>query len=92
MKFRITRHASASPPEHALDLLSERMRGRHEDVSFARVGAEITAKLDRDDPIAMTQDERTDIGRRAVLGAVAEICERTPELKLDWYAVSPSRW
>ena len=92
MKFRITRHATASPPEHALDLLSARMGRRCEDVSFTRVGPEITASLDRDDPVAMTQDERADIGRRAVLDAVAEICERAPELKLDWFAVSPARW
>jgi hypothetical protein len=91
MKFRITRHATASPPEHALDLLSARMGNRHEDVSFARVGPEIRANLDRDDPVAMTHDERTDIGRRAVLGTVAEICERAPELELDWFAVSPAR-
>jgi hypothetical protein len=92
MKFRITRHAGASPPEHALDLLAERMGRECEDVRFARIGPDITANLDRDDPVAMTQDERTDIGRRAVLGAVAEICERAPELKLDWFAVSPARW
>jgi len=91
MRFRITRHASASPPEHALDLLAERMGSRSEDVRFVRIGPMITASLDRDDPVAMTQDERTDIGRREVLGAVADICERAPELKLDWFAVSPAR-
>ncbi|HLM86303.1 MAG TPA: hypothetical protein VK272_08965 [Solirubrobacteraceae bacterium] len=91
MKFRITQHATASPPEHALDLLTERMGNRQEDVSFVHVGAEIRANLDRDDPIAMTHDERTDIGRRAVLEIVGEVCERAPELELDWYAVSPAR-
>ncbi len=93
MKFKVTRHAATSPPDYALDRFSARMgRGyEDEDVSFVRVGAEIRANLDRDDPVAMTQDERTDIGRRAVLSAVAEICERTPELKLDWFAVSPAR-
>jgi hypothetical protein len=91
MRFRITRHASASPPEHALDLLAERIGSRREDVRFSRNGPAITASIDRDDPVAMTHDERTDIGRRAVLGAVAEICERAPDLKLDWFAVSPAR-
>jgi hypothetical protein len=80
-----------SPPEHALDLLSGRMGKGWEDVSFARVGPEIRANLNRDDPVAMTHDERIDIGRRAVLEAVAEICERAPELKLDWFAVSSAR-
>jgi hypothetical protein len=91
MKFRITRHASASPPEHALDALTERMGSRREEVSFRRVGAEIQAKLDRDDPVSMTQDERTAIGRLAVLEIVGEVCDRAPELKLDWFAVSPAR-
>jgi hypothetical protein len=91
MKFKITGHATASPPEHALDLLTERIGRRRDDVSFARLGHEIRANVDRDDPIAMTQDERTDIGRRAVLEIIAEVCERAPELKLDWFAVSPSR-
>lgn len=91
MKFRVTRHTATSPPDYALDRFSARMGRGYDDVSFALVGPEIRASLDRDDPVAMTQDERTDIGRRAVLGAVAEICERTPELKLDWFAVSPAR-
>ncbi len=91
MKFRITRHAAKTPPDYALDLLTERVGSRREDVSFSRVGAEIRANLDRDAPIAMTQDERTAIGRRAVLEVVGEVCERAPELKLDWYAVSPAR-
>jgi hypothetical protein len=91
MKFRITRHTTASPPEQALDLLTERIGSACKDLCFARVGPEIRASLDRDDPVAMTQDERTDIGRRAVLEAVSEICEGAPELELDWYAVSPAR-
>ncbi len=91
MKFRITRHATAAPPEDALDLLSTRIGRSREDVHFARVGGEIRANIDRDEPVAMTNDERTDIGRRAVLEIVAEVCERAPELKLDWFAVSPSR-
>jgi hypothetical protein len=91
MRFRITGHSTSSPPEDALDLLIERIGDRREDLSFARTGTEITANLDRDDPIAMTHDERTDIGRRAVLEVVGEVCERAPELELDWYAVSPAR-
>lgn len=91
MKFKITPHASGSPPEHALDLLAERVGRRREDVSFARLGQELRANLDRDEPISMTHDERADIGRRAVLEIVSEVCERTPELKFDWFAVSPAR-
>jgi hypothetical protein len=72
-------------------LLSERVGHRREDVSFAHVGTEIRASLDHDDPVAMTSDERTDVGRRAVLEILAEVCDRAPELKLDWFAVSPAR-
>jgi hypothetical protein len=90
MKFRITRHATASPPEDAMDLLTTRIGTHREDVYFARVGGEIRANLDRDEPVAMTHDERTDIGRRAVLEIVEEVCERAPELKTDWFAVSPA--
>jgi hypothetical protein len=91
MRFRITRHASASAPEYALDLLSEHIGAKRREVSFARVGHEIRANLDRDEQVAMTQDERADIGRRAVLAIVSDVCERAPELKLDWYAVSAAR-
>jgi hypothetical protein len=80
-----------SPPEQALDLLTERIGRKFDDVSFTRVGPEIRAKLDQDQPVAMTQDERIARGRRAVLEVVGEICERAPELKLDWFAVSPAR-
>lgn len=74
-----------------MDLLTTRMGKRREDVRFARVGGELRANLDRDEPVAMTQDDRTEVGRREVLGIVADVCERAPELQLDWYAVSPSR-
>ena len=91
MKFRITRHSTASPPPDALDLLLARLGTRRDEVSFVRVGSEIRATLHDDDaPVAMTRDERTDIGRRVVLGVVSDICERVPELKFDWYAVGPA--
>ena len=91
MKFRITRHATGSPPEDALDLLTLRIGRRREDVFFARVGGEIRATLKRDEPVAMTQDDRAEVGRRAVLEIVEDVCDRAPELKLDWYAVSAAR-
>jgi hypothetical protein len=91
VKFRITRHAATSPPEQAIDVLAERIGSRRKGVSFRRVGDEIRVNIDRDDPVHMTQDERVDIGRRAVLEIVADLCERDPELELDWFAVSPAR-
>jgi hypothetical protein len=67
------------------------MPRRNEDVVFSRAGGEIRALVDRDDSIRMTQDERVELGRRAVLEALGEVCGRSPELRLDWFAVSPSR-
>jgi hypothetical protein len=89
MQFRITRHSVGRPPENALDLLAEQIGGRRDGVTFSRVGASIAARLDREDPISMTQDERAERGRESVLQMIAEICEQAPELKFDWYAVRP---
>lgn len=90
MKFRITKHTAKTPPDYVLALLTERIPPRREDVLFTQVGSEIRARLDRDEAVWMTQDERLEIGRRAVLDVVGEVCERAPELKLDWYAVGPA--
>ena len=90
MRFKVTRHSAERPPEGVVALLGERIPRRREDVMFTSVGGEIRARLDREDAVWMTQDERIEIGRQAVLEAVGEICERAPELKLDWYAVSPA--
>ena len=74
-----------------MDLLGERMPTRSEGVQFTRAGQAISARLDRDEAVWMTNDERTEIGREAVLEIVGEVCERSPGLKLDWYAVAPAR-
>jgi hypothetical protein len=87
--FRITRHTALSPPDHAMSLLCERLPHHCEDVSFSLSAGEIGASLDREESVSETNDERVEIGRRAVLGALEEICDGSPELKLDWYAVSP---
>lgn len=91
MRFRVTRHTAVKPPDGALDLLGARIPKRRDDVVFSLAGGEITARLDRDESIAMTQDERAEIGRQAVLEALSGLCERAPELKLDWFAVGPAR-
>jgi hypothetical protein len=90
MGFRVTRHAAVTPPERALGLLRERLPKRWDAVCFSISGDEIGASLDRDESVSVTSDERVEIGRRAVLGALEEVCERAPELRLDWYAVAPT--
>jgi len=91
MRFRVTRHAAVKPPSDALNRLSERIPPRREDVQFAKAGDEIRARLDSDELSSRTEAERAEIGREAVLEALSEVCERSPELKLDWFAISPAR-
>ena len=88
MQFRITPHSPFSPPDDAVELLWERLGSCREEVSFAKVGPEIRATTDEDAPVSMTRDERADIGRRAVLAVVRDVCEGAPELRSDWFAVS----
>jgi hypothetical protein len=91
MRFKITFHSGHKPPANALDLLAPRLGARREEVAFVRVGAEIWATVEADAPVSMTQDERADIGRRAVLDVVREVCEGAPDLNSDWFAVSSGR-
>jgi len=91
MRFKITYHSGHKPPENALDLLAQQLGVRREEVSFVKVGAEIWATLEADAPVSMTQDERADIGRRAVLEVVRDVCEGASDLDSDWFAVSSGR-
>jgi len=90
VKFRITSHTgfrgSTRSPD-ALELLAEQLGARRDDVSFARVGSEIVATWGEDVPSSMERDERAEIGRGVVFEIVRDVCERTPELRLDWFAV-----
>jgi hypothetical protein len=90
MQFRITKHAVGKPPENALDLLAERIGSRRDGVTFKRAGTSISARLDRDDPVSMTSDERAERGRHTVLEMLGEVCEQhAADIKLEWYAVRP---
>jgi hypothetical protein len=91
MRFTVTRHAAVKTPEDVLSLLSEHIPARREDVIFSRAGSEISARVDREESVRMTADERIEIGREAVLKAIGELCEHSADLKVDWYAVSPAR-
>jgi hypothetical protein len=86
--FRITLHAGWAAPDDALDLLWERLEGSKAEASFARRGRDIRATWGIDVPVAMERDEREQLGRSAILEIVRAVCEQTPELKSDWYAVS----
>lgn len=78
-----------------MDLLWQRLEAHphgssfssHE-VTFAKGDAEIFATWGEDTPVSMTQDERAEIGRRAVLDIVCSVCEQVSGLNSDWFAVS----
>jgi hypothetical protein len=90
--FAITLHSGSTAPADALDLLWQRLdEYRGDDARFAKVDAQIRATWGEDAPISMERDEREQIGRRAVLDVVCEVCERAPELEADWFAVGALR-
>jgi hypothetical protein len=89
--FGITLHSGSTAPADALDLLWQRLDGYRGDARFAKVDAQIRATWREDAPISMERDEREEIGRRAVLDIVYEVCERAPGLKSDWFAVGTLR-
>lgn len=94
MRFRITPHSgrgSSTRPADAVDLLWQRLGTRHDETSFAKVGSEIWATWRVDAPASMERDERAEVGRRAVLDIVHDVCKRTPELEFDWFSVGFDR-
>jgi len=88
MRFKITNHSGHPAPDDALDLLWQRLGSGGEQVTFERVGVEIEANVGEDAPVSMTQDEREQVGRSAVLRMVLDACDGAPDLKSDWFAVS----
>jgi len=91
VEFRISLHSGFAAPANALELLSEQLGASRDGARFATTGTEIRASLTEDGPVSMERDEREDIGRRAVLEIVREVCERAPVLEPDWFAVSTRR-
>jgi hypothetical protein len=89
--YKITPHAGYGAPHDAIERLSQRLGAGRDRVSFAKAGAELRATWDEHRDTSTTPEEHREVGRRAVLDAVREVCEVTPDLKLDWYAVSPVR-
>lgn len=89
MRFRVTIHSGSGAPADALDSLAEVLGERREDVVFSRVGPALEARWRGEPPSSMESDERNRIGREAIWGIVQEVCEARPELRADWYAVSP---
>ncbi len=92
MRFRISLHTGHGAADGALDVLAEKLGTRHGDATFTRRGPDIVATWGEDVPVSMERDEREEIGREAVLEILGEVCERAPELNVDWFAVSAQRY
>ncbi len=91
MDFTIAPHSGFKPPADAIEQLWAVLGSARDEARFARRGADITATWGEDAPISMERDERADIGRRAILSIVRDVCETTPGISSDWYAVSVAR-
>lgn len=91
MRFRISRHSGFAAPADAVDLLWQHLGAKRDEASFAKAGSMIRAEWGADAPASLKRDEREEIGRGVLLEIVRDICERTPGLKSDWYAISPFR-
>lgn len=97
MTFRITLHSGFAAPADALALLWQQLDRSQDDVRFdegirfAKVDPEIRATWREDAPSSLERYEREEIGRRAVLDVVCEVCAGAPELESDWFAVSMLR-
>jgi hypothetical protein len=91
VNFRITRHSGWGAPDGALDTLWERLGPRRDETSFAKSGAEIMARWGSDAPSSIDRDEREEVGRAAILAILRDVCDQSPELRADWFAVSAYR-
>jgi hypothetical protein len=99
VKFRITHHTGhggAVPPD-ALDELIQRLGAVRNDVEFSRSPTEIAATWNGYTSSSMTEDERIELGRRAILELVRDVCEEPPPLDVEWFAISkmpdhPQTW
>ena len=89
VRFRITIHSGFRPPEDALEVLFAKLGGFREGVRFSKLNNEIRATVSEEG--SRERDELEEIGRRQVLDVVKNVCERAPELELDWFAVAALR-
>jgi hypothetical protein len=91
VRFVVTIHSGQGAPPDALERLWEGLPKRHEDTRFIQGTSEIKATWGEDAPVSMESDEREEKGRGTVMEVVRETCERSPDLRFAWFAVSARR-
>jgi hypothetical protein len=91
VRFAISVHSGSGAPGDAIERLAAGLGRVREGTRFATRGTQIIATPDEDAGGLREGSEREEMGRLALLEQIGEVCERTPDLKLDWYAVRPQR-
>jgi hypothetical protein len=71
-----------------MELLLRRLGHRRDDVTFVIAEGQIVASSELEEGDPETRRSRIEVGRRAVFDVVDEVCQASPELESDWYAVS----
>ena len=90
MEFRITTHAGYGAPVEAIESLWPHLQAADiEDAAFAKGHDDIRASWGYGEASQAIREEVKERERRAVLEAVCEVCDRTPGLEPDWYAIAP---
>jgi hypothetical protein len=92
VRFKIGVHSGFGAPADAIQRLAAKLGPAHGDARFTLSGGEIRVRFSDDAPVSMESDEREEIGRAALLKILDEVCERSSDLRFDWYAVSAGRY
>jgi hypothetical protein len=88
MEFTITTHTGYGAPADAIESLWGCLRATSvEEAAFAMGHDEIKATWGYDEASRAVLEERAEANRRALLEVVCELCDRTPGLESDWYAI-----
>ncbi len=88
MEFTITTHTGYDAPAGAIESLWDGLRATSvEDAAFAMGHGEIRATWGYDEASRAVLEELAEPNRRALLEVICELCDRTPGLESDWYAI-----
>jgi hypothetical protein len=88
VRFTIAVHAGYGAPPDAIELLAKRLGSERDEARFTPTGDAIDATWGEEAPVSMASDERAQIGRRALLAILDEVCDDAPELAFEWFAIS----